>query len=397
MSSFHRGMGIYLHIPFCVKKCGYCDFLSVAATAMTCQAYIEQLIKEIRAAAETYGNIPIATVFIGGGTPSVLLPQQMQALFLQLRDSFFILPDAEITVECNPGTLDAEKLQAYRQSGVNRLSIGLQSADEKELRLLGRVHTFEQFASNYKLARSLGFENINVDIISAIPGQKISTYEQTLRKVLALAPEHISAYSLILEEGTPFFDRYRQAELLREKGKPQSLLPSEDEERTMYARTKELLKAAGYHRYEISNYALDGYECRHNTSYWTRNDYLGLGLGAASLIKNVRFSNTRDLETYLSLDFACQGAGAAVDHDCKETLSKQAQMEEFLFLGLRMMRGVSAENFYRQFSQKMEDVYGEVLERQLKQGLILKTADGYCLSELGIDVSNMVMAEYLLG
>ena len=163
----------------------------------------------------------------------------------------------------------------------------------------------------------------------------------------------------------------------------------------MYARTKELLKAAGYHRYEISNYALDGYECRHNTSYWTRNDYLGLGLGAASLIKNVRFSNTRDLETYLSLDFACQGAGAAVDHDCKETLSKQAQMEEFLWL--RMMRGVSAENFYRQFSQKMEDVYGEVLERQLKQGLILKTADGYCLSELGIDVSNMVMAEYLLG
>lgn len=397
MRSFHRGMGIYLHIPFCVKKCGYCDFLSVTATAKTRQAYIEQLIKEIRAAAETYGNIPIATVFIGGGTPSVLLPQQMQALFLQLRDSFFILPDAEITVECNPGTLDAEKLQAYRQSGVNRLSIGLQSADEKELRLLGRVHTFEQFASNYKLARSIGFENINVDIISAIPGQKISTYEQTLKKVLALAPEHISAYSLILEEGTPFFDRYRQAELLREKGKPQSLLPSEDEERTMYARTKELLKAAGYHRYEISNYALDGYECRHNTSYWTRNDYLGLGLGAASLIKNVRFSNTRDLETYLSLDFACQGAGAAVDHDCKETLSKQAQMEEFLFLGLRMMRGVSAENFYRQFSQKMEDVYGEVLERQLKQGLILKTADGYCLSELGIDVSNMVMAEYLLG
>jgi len=371
--------------------------LSVTATAKTRQDYIEQLIKEIRAAAETYGNIPIATVFIGGGTPSVLLPQQMQALFLQLRDSFFILPDAEITVECNPGTLDAEKLQAYRQSGVNRLSIGLQSADEKELRLLGRVHTFEQFASNYKLARSIGFENINVDIISAIPGQKISTYEQTLKKVLALAPEHISAYSLILEEGTPFFDRYRQAELLREKGKPQSLLPAEDEERIMYARTKELLKAAGYHRYEISNYALDGYECRHNTSYWTRNDYLGLGLGAASLIKNVRFSNTRDLETYLSLDFACQGVGAAVDHDCKETLSKQAQMEEFLFLGLRMMRGVSAENFYRQFSQKMEDVYGEVLERQLKQGLILKTADGYCLSELGIDVSNMVMTEYLLG
>lgn len=397
MRSFNRGMGIYLHIPFCVKKCGYCDFLSATATAKTRQTYVNQLIKEIGAAAETYGNIPITTVFIGGGTPSILLPQQMQALFLQLRDSFLILPDAEITVECNPGTLDAEKLQAYRQSGVNRLSIGLQSADEKELRLLGRVHTFEQFASNYKLARSLGFENINVDIISAIPGQKISTYEQTLKKVLMLAPEHISAYSLILEEGTPFFDRYRQAELLREKGKPQSLLPAEDEERTMYARTKELLKAAGYHRYEISNYALDGYECRHNTSYWTRNDYLGLGLGAASLIKNVRFSNTRDLETYLSLDFACLGAGAAVDHDCKETLSKQAQMEEFLFLGLRMMRGVSAENFYRQFSQKMEDVYGKVLERQLKQGLILKTADGYCLSELGIDVSNMVMAEYLLG
>ncbi|MDE7312596.1 MAG: radical SAM family heme chaperone HemW [Eubacterium sp.] len=388
------GMGLYIHIPFCVKKCGYCDFVSAPASEAVRRAYLGRLQEEIHAVSEAYRNTPVSTVFVGGGTPSVLSPEQMQHLFEQLRGSFLILPDAEITVECNPGSVDAAKLQAYLQSGVNRLSIGLQSADEKELRLLGRVHTYEQFAANYSMARSLGFENINVDIISAIPGQKLSTYEQTLQKVLALAPEHISAYSLILEEGTPFYDRYRQAEILREKGKQQTLLPTEEEERQMYVRTKQLLKKAGYHRYEISNYALDGYECRHNTGYWTRNDYLGLGLGAASLIGNIRFSNTTDLEQYLNLDFAKFYAGAAAVY--KEPLSKQAQMEEFLFLGLRMMRGVSARRFLNQFSQSIEAVYGEVLERQLKEGFIRKTPDGYCLTEFGIDVSNVVMAEYLL-
>ncbi len=390
-----KGMGLYLHIPFCVKKCEYCDFLSAPATKEIRQAYVNQLEQEIYAASKTYAKVPVSTIFVGGGTPSVLSPEQVLSLFEQIRSRFLILPDAEITVECNPGTVDAAKLQAYRQSGVNRLSIGLQSANEWELRLLGRVHTMEQFESNYRLARSFGFENINVDIISAVPGQRVSDYERTVQKVLALAPEHISAYSLILEEGTPFFERYRQAEVLREKGKPQSLLPSEEEERRMYVRTKELLKSAGYHRYEISNYALDGYECRHNLGYWTRRDYLGLGLGAASLIGNVRFSNSRDLRRYLSLDFIQLSMGAAAEN--REVLSVQAQMEEFLFLGLRMMRGVSAGRFQEQFSKRIEEVYGGVLERQLKEGLIQKTADGYCLTEFGIDVSNVVMAEYLLG
>lgn len=389
-----KGLELYLHIPFCVKKCGYCDFLSAPASESIRQAYVSQLLKEIRAASQVYKNVCVSSVFVGGGTPSVLFPEQIAELLYQLKKGFIFLPDAEITVECNPGTVDAAKLQAYRQAGVNRLSFGLQSADEKELRLLGRVHTYGQFVSNYGLARKIGFKNINIDIIAAIPGQKITAYEQTIQKVLALKPEHISAYSLILEEGTPFFDRYRQAEILREKGQQQTLLPTEEEERQMYVRTKQLLKAAGYRRYEISNYALEGFECRHNSGYWTRSDYLGLGLGAASLIENVRFSNTRELGEYLSLDFADFCAGKAVAY--RETLSIPAQMEEFMFLGLRMMRGISASRFQKQFSRNMEEVYAKVLQKQLKEGLIQKTADGYCLTDFGIDVSNVVMAEYLL-
>ena len=217
----------------------------------------------------------------------------MQRIWNQLNDSFYIRRNAEMTIECNPGTMDARKLEVYQQAGVNRLSIGLQSADPKELCLLGRIHTFEQFLQNYELAREFVFDNINIDIISSLPGQKIDTYEQTLRKVTALKPEHISAYSLMIEEGTPFFERYGQAEALRQKGNKQSQLPSEEEERQMYELTKKLLKQSGYERYEISNYALPGHACRHNTGYWLRKNYIGIGLGASSCVENIRRSEER--------------------------------------------------------------------------------------------------------
>lgn len=387
-----KELEIYVHIPFCVRKCGYCDFLSAPASESVRSAYMDQLLKEIAAAGPAYRKYQVSSVFIGGGTPSVLLPAQIQRLCRQLQDSFSILQDAEVTIECNPGTLNEEKLRTYQSCGVNRLSMGLQSADASELRLLGRIHTYEQFMDQYQLARELGFKNINVDIISAIPGQKTSVYEQTLRKVIALEPEHISAYSLIIEEGTPFSDRYGQAEQLRQKGKLQHLLPDEDEERRMYDLTKQMLQSAGYHRYEISNYALTGYECRHNQGYWLRKNYLGIGLGASSMIENIRFSNATDLNQYLELDMTEPDRAVST----WEKLDVSAQMEEFMFLGLRMMRGVSAEKFQKQFSKTIEEVYGRVLVKQLKQNLIKRTDAGYCLTDYGIDVSNYVMAEYLL-
>lgn len=388
-----RELEVYVHIPFCVRKCGYCDFLSAPASESVRSAYMEQMQKEIAAAGPSYGKYQVSSVFIGGGTPSVLQPVQIRQLCRQLQDSFHILQDAEFTIECNPGTLDAEKLRTYRSCGVNRLSIGLQSADASELRLLGRMHTYEQFAGNYHLARELGFKNINVDLISALPGQKISVYEQTLKKVTALKPEHISAYSLIIEEGTPFSDRYGKAEQLRQKGKTQYLLPDEEEERRMYDLTKQLLESAGYHRYEISNYALTGYACRHNQGYWLRTNYLGIGLGASSLIENTRFSNVTDLNQYLKINMTERNRAVST----WEKLDVPAQMEEFMFLGLRMMSGVSAEKFQEQFSKTIEEVYGKVLDKQLKEGLIKRTNEGYCLTDYGIDISNYVMAQYLSG
>lgn len=400
-----RKLQLYVHIPFCVKKCRYCDFLSAPAPEDVRQAYTEQLKKEIAVMGSLYQDRCVTSIFVGGGTPSMLDAGQMSAILRQLAESFVIAPNAEVTVECNPGTVDADKLRAYQNAGVSRLSFGLQSADDHELRLLGRIHTYEQFVKNYETARQLGMQNINVDIISALPGQTASSYEKTLEKVIALQPEHISAYSLIIEEGTPFFELYGQAAQLREKGKEQRLLPSEEEERKMYTLTEKRLQDACYMRYEISNYAKDGFACRHNTGYWLRRDYLGLGLGAASLVENVRFSNTKKLKEYLTIDFmenmekesvfpaqSVQLSAAAVH---REELSIPAQMEEFMFLGLRMMCGVSSAEFQRQFLKTIEEVYGSILDEQLKQGLIDRTKDGYCLTAFGTDVSNYVMSAYL--
>lgn len=391
MKTDRKELELYLHIPFCVRKCLYCDFLSAPADEEVRSAYMRQMHKEMDMLSPDYQNYRISSVFIGGGTPSLLSGSQIQRLMERVQSCFTVLADAEITMECNPGTADADKMRACFGSGINRLSFGLQSADAGELKLLGRIHTFEQFMDNYELARNTGFENINIDLMSALPGQKVSVYEQTVQKILALRPEHISSYSLMIEEGTPFYERYSQAQILREKGKSQHLLPTEEEERRMYVLTKELLKSEGYDRYEISNYALDGFACRHNTGYWMRKNYLGIGLGAASLVENERFSNTSDLKEYLEADFA-KKPGVSGD---RQQLTVREQMEEFVFLGLRMMRGISAEKFRRQFFTSLEDVYGEVIKRQLQDGFIKETTDGYCLTDYGIDISNYVMAQYL--
>lgn len=389
-----RELELYIHIPFCARKCAYCDFLSFAAPERAYREYVDKLIEEICGQSENFAGYRVTTIFVGGGTPSILPAWLMEAIFAALYEYFDIAEDAEITLEANPGTLTMEKLETYLQCGINRLSIGLQSADDRELKYLGRIHTYDDFLKSYQRAREAGFTNINVDLMSAIPGQDVHSWKTTLRKVMMLKPEHISAYSLIIEEGTPFFDRYGAA---ADDGKKDGILclpdlPDEETDREIYHLTRELMAAQGYERYEISNYARPGYECRHNIGYWTGAEYLGLGLGAASYTFGFRYHNTADLKEYLSLNLYEAGAAA---RDIQEQ-SLEDKMEEFMFLGLRLMRGVSGSEFLERFGHNMWNVYGAVLPKLQEQGLIDTDAPWVRLTDLGIDVSNVVLAEFLL-
>ena len=382
-----KSLELYVHIPFCVRKCEYCDFLSAPAGADTQQEYVRNLLLEIEQKGVRCTDYEVTTIFFGGGTPSILKAGWIADILDAIHRNFKVRKDAEITIECNPGTLTFEKLSIYKSAGINRISVGLQSASDAELRELGRVHTYEDFLKSYDLIRKKGFSNVNIDLMAALPGQTLKSYEQTLRRVLALKPEHISAYSLIIEEGTPFYEKYEADELLREKGEKPQILPSEETERLMYERTKELLLAHGYERYEISNYARKGYACRHNVGYWRRENYLGFGLGSASLLENERFHNTTDLTDYLGGDYLAYE---------QEKLDKKSQMEEFMFLGLRMTDGISTECFRQTFGLTVELVYGPVLEQQIADQLLRKEDGRIFLIERGLDVSNYVMAQFLL-
>ena len=285
-----KDLGLYLHIPFCIQKCGYCDFLSAPAGREEREAYVQALEKEIRSYGDFAGGYRVSTVFVGGGTPSCLEASQTERIFEVVKDTFEIERMPEISMEMNPGTVTKEKLQAYKNCGINRLSIGLQSVRDSNLRLLGRIHTYEEFLENFRLAREAGFQNINVDLISSLPGQTEESWREELKTIAELSPEHISVYQLILEEGTTFYEKYA--------AHPE-LLPDEETSRAIYQATEEVLGQYGFHQYEISNYAKEGRECRHNLKYWERDDYLGLGLGAASMVRNIRMNNTGDMKTYL--------------------------------------------------------------------------------------------------
>lgn len=394
MEIIKKPLAIYVHIPFCVKKCNYCDFLSGPADATVQSQYIDALLREIHSYRTIAQQYKVSSIFIGGGTPSVVDAGAIEAIMRCLNDVFGTLSsDIEVTIEINPGSVTKDKLRRYYAAGINRISFGLQSANNEELRLLGRIHTFEQFVDNYHCAREVGFQNINIDLMSALPGQTKESYEETLQQVLALSPEHISSYSLIIEEGTPFYDWYGSSDETGERKQ----LPSEEVDREMYEMTKTQLQEYGYERYEISNYAKHGYECKHNITYWKRGDYLGIGTGAASLLDNVRHSNERDLATYITLasetnDSIYQKAL----HKDVEVLSTTSQMEEFIFLGLRMMEGVNSNTFYEQFGYNLGDVYGKVVKRMEEQQLIEQRESFLALTERGIDVSNYVMSEFLL-
>lgn len=348
------------------------------------------LIMETRERAEECRSYSVSSIFLGGGTPSVAETAQIEELLRTVKENYTITHDIECTIEINPGTVDEGKLKRYRAAGLNRISIGLQSADDGELETLGRIHNWQQFLDAYSAAVKAGFENINVDVMSALPGQSVDSCRSTLHKVLSLnpAPGHISAYSLILEEGTPFF-------AMQEEGKIQ--FPDEDIDRLMYRETGGILEQAGYRRYEISNYAKEGFMCRHNCGYWKRQDYLGFGIGAASLFNNIRFRNCENINRYLINPL-----------DCREEvhrLSLEEQMEEFMFLGLRLTEGVSPGEFERCFGQSMEAVYGDVIAKNNGDGLIQwrkekgsfdREERRLSLTEYGMDVSNYVMAQFLL-
>lgn len=408
-----EAISLYLHIPFCKSKCYYCDFLSWPADEAQRQDYVRALRREIRSYERTeLADKKIATVFIGGGTPSVLQPENIAAILEDVRETFHVSGrrwnGMEITMEMNPGTATPENCRAYRAMGISRISIGMQSTCDRELKRIGRIHDYETFLTAYQDLRAAGFENINIDLMAALPGQTMDSYRAGLEKVIALRPEHISAYSLMLEERTLLYEQYQKGELQD--------LPDERTERAMYKITNEMLRGAGYHRYEISNYAKEGYACRHNMVYWQRGDYLGLGLGASSLIRHCRYKNTSDIKKYLA--HWCEKCAVNLpvrglfDENYQEELCKlteDEEIEEYMFLGLRMAEGVSADAFRHIFGREMAAVYKEPIEKYISMGLLQWDKD--CtpgvvstdrhgsrlrLTDRGIDVSNVVFADFLL-
>ena len=374
------GMELYLHMPFCVRKCAYCDFLSFPSGAETQRMYAKRLMKDIDVMGKRYGEIPVETIFIGGGTPSVPDSALIVEIMEHVRHAFHVADGAEISMEANPGTVTREKLTDYRKAGINRLSFGLQSANDQELKLLGRIHTWAEFLESFTLARECGFANLNIDLMSALPGQTCESWKETLSRVTDLDPEHISAYSLIIEEGTPFGERYGS-----EEGR--KLLPDEDSEREMYHETKRFLKDCGYERYEISNYAKPGRECRHNIGYWTGVPYLGLGLGASSYLDGCRFTVNPDMKQYLE-----EKPGMFADI---EKLTKKDMEEEFFYVGLRMTAGVSLSEFERRFGISAKEVYPGLMGTFVKEKAARFEGDRFVLTDYGLDVSNYIMAQFL--
>ena len=368
-------IGIYVHIPFCVRKCDYCDFLSFPAGVETQESYVNALCKQIDAAGD---ERPVASVYFGGGTPSVPSPSLIEQILCKLKEKFNFLPDAEFTIEVNPKTVRDGALSFYRKMGFNRLSIGLQSANEAELKLLGRIHTYDDFLKTYRDAQEAGFTNLNVDLMTALPGQDAESLQHTLDEIVRLNPTHVSAYSLILEEHTPFYERYNEHP---------DALPSEETERALYWQACDYLGAHGYGHYEISNFAKPGYESRHNSACWRREDYLGFGLGAASLYRGERFCSLADLSDYLK--DPCGRTEETV-------LTKQDCMEEFMFLGLRLLEGVYEDNFYEKFHVPIDEIYAKQLAKLTKEGLLERKEGRIFLTPQGIDWGNHVFSCFLL-
>lgn len=385
----NKQIGMYIHIPFCIRKCKYCDFVSESASDNIHERYINALTDEINAFdVNQLEGCNLRSVFIGGGTPSAIKPEYIASVMDTVRTKFSAICGniTEVTMECNPGTVTAEKLRVYRNAGINRISFGLQSAVDSELECIGRIHTWNDFRNSYRLAHEAGFDNINVDLMFDLPDQTPDTWKLTLKSVCSLEPKpsHISAYSLILEDGTPL-----AAQIEEERRRGIERLADEDTDRAMYHYAQSYLADEGYHQYEISNFAMPSRESIHNLSYWECREYIGFGAAAASNLRDMRYRNTYDIDGYI--------AGAWRQKEDVEHLTAEDRMSEFVFLGLRMTAaGVNTEEFKIRFGIPFDDVFGDITGRYVKEGLLCRHDGRITLTQRGIDVSNVIMADYIL-
>lgn len=373
-----KELSLYIHIPFCKHKCFYCDFPSYASIDYLREDYVEALCKEIN---EKGTNYKIKSIFIGGGTPSYLDTKEIRKI-LEAINKLDLSEDMEFTMECNPGALEEEKIKTMLNGGVNRISMGLQAVQNSLLKDIGRIHSFKQFEENFKLVRNVGFKNINVDLMFGLPNQKVEEWIESLECIAKLNPEHISAYSLIIEEGTAFYKLWERNKLI---------LPSEEEEREMYSITKEILSKYGYTQYEISNFSKEGYECYHNKVYWRNEEYLGLGSASTSFIDGKRIKNIENVKVYIDK--------INNNEDIIEDITintKEDNMEEFVFMGLRMIEGISIDEFNERFGIDIYSIYKEVIDKNIKSKLLTLENKKLRLTDKGIELSNSVMSDFII-
>lgn len=374
-------LGLYIHVPFCAQKCYYCDFNSYKINSNQKKEYLINIEREMKFYKDEFKDKCFDTVFFGGGTPSILTVDELKELVNNINENFNIKKDAEITIECNPGTINREKLEAIKKMGINRLSIGLQATQNYHLKSIGRIHTYEEFEKNYYDALDIGFKNINIDLMYALPNQKTQEWKDTLDKIIKLNPSHISAYSLILEEGTKLYDMYQNKEFE---------LLDEDTDINMYNYTIDILKRHGYNQYEISNYSKEDLECKHNIIYWKCDNYLGLGPGASGFIGDTRYSNIEDICEY---NKCIMQNIRPVSEEIE--LTKKDKIEEFIFMGLRMNEGINVDIFKERFDTDFYDIYQEVMDKLLKRELVRFDGKNISLTQKGREISNSVFIEFL--
>lgn len=376
-----NNLSLYIHIPFCKSKCAYCDFLSFADKDGKIEDYINALLAELKLYKERLSNYEIRTIFIGGGTPTNIDAVYIEKILVYINENYNVENLEEVSIESNPGTLNREKIKTYIKSGINRVSLGVQSLNNDILSSIGRIHSSKDFYDSYKLLRKMGIENINVDLMFGLPSQSMEDVIYSLEEMIDLGVKHISYYGLILEEGTRLYDLYQRDRIV---------LPTEEKEREMYHNIVKILNNNGYTHYEISNFSLTGYECKHNLVYWDINPYLGVGLNSHSNMGGKRFSNTIDIEEYIDL----------LDKEKlpiiqQEDIDKDTEIEEFCIMGLRKINGIDKLEFIRRFDLDIDDIYSEEIEKHVKGGLIKNNKYNIALTSKGLDLSNLVEIDFL--
>jgi len=377
-------MGLYIHIPFCVKKCDYCDFLSFDHTDFFIrEAYVDALVSEIVGMKSQNITKKLSSIYMGGGTPSILSAEQFDRIMKAVFNVFEWTGHGEFTIEVNPGMIDVFKVKAYLDAGVNRVSMGLQSDDQVMLNTLGRIHDYEVFLESYQMMRSMGIENISLDLMFGLPGQRFKSFEATLEKIVKLEPEHLSIYGLIIEPGTVFESHYKKGLLD---------LPDEDEERRMFWWAHDYLVSKGYEHYEVSSYGKPGKIGRHNRSYWTLDPYLGVGLGAASYLNHNRYKNIEDLKKYIEKSNQIEEI-----RELEQTGNTINRLEEYFFLGLRQLKGINLLEVNQDFGESLLLPYQPIIKKLVDEEMLIKENGWIRLTRRGLDLSNYVLAQFLIG